>query len=327
MRGHRLTEETLLRNRRLKDNETIEMLSQALAEMCQQMGKNEDELMNIFIQALPAQPYQTTIMAANPKTLTETLQIAKGVEAMNLQPERRRRGGHSDMYTMISEMSLTDDIVNHKEETRAQLEAQATRMAAMESRLKEALSGKSQSIGNGNQEQGSKPRNTRDGETTPVPPQYSGTPRGPASRSGTQRFQRQGPRGQGGQGYGNQGHGGQFYGNQGFGNQGYGNQNYGNQGYGWNQNYGGYRSPGPRMAPYGGQFGGQNRMPNPNYRARCYQCGDPNHIVRNCPQIQQLQAAAARSDSSQDYSNYIHVPLDQFKQLLALDKERKENPK
>ena len=86
------------------------MLYQALAEMCQQMGKNEDELMNVFIQALPAQPYQTTIMAANPKCLTETLQIAKGVEAMNLHPEGRRRGRHADMYTMMTEMSLTDDI-------------------------------------------------------------------------------------------------------------------------------------------------------------------------------------------------------------------------
>ncbi len=68
----------------------METLYQSLAEMCQQMGKSEDELMNVLIQALPAQPYWTTIMAANPKNLTDTLQIAKGVEAMNWQPEGNR---------------------------------------------------------------------------------------------------------------------------------------------------------------------------------------------------------------------------------------------
>ncbi len=55
------------------------------------MGKDEDELMNVLIQALPSQPYRTMIMAANPKNPTDTLQIAKGVEAMNWQPEGNRR--------------------------------------------------------------------------------------------------------------------------------------------------------------------------------------------------------------------------------------------
>ena len=94
----------------------MEMLYQALAEMFQQRGKDEDEWMNVLIQALPSQPYWTTIMAANPQSLSDTLQIAKGVEAMNLQPDSGHRRKQTDMYTMMSKMSITDDIEQHKEE-------------------------------------------------------------------------------------------------------------------------------------------------------------------------------------------------------------------
>ena len=72
--------------------------------------------MNILIQALPSQPYRTTIMTANPKNLIHTLQIAKGVEAMNWQQDGNRRRKQRDMYTMMSEMSLTDDMKEHSEE-------------------------------------------------------------------------------------------------------------------------------------------------------------------------------------------------------------------
>ncbi len=135
IKGHCLTQETLLRSRKLKENETVETLYQALAELCQQMGKDEDELMNILIQALPAQPYRTTIMAANPQNLTDALQIAKGVEAMNLQPDAGRCRKQTDMYTMMSELSITDDIEQYKEEMRQQMEAQEAKMAALESKL------------------------------------------------------------------------------------------------------------------------------------------------------------------------------------------------
>ena len=140
------------------------MLYQALAEMCQQMGKNEDELMSVFIQALPPHPYQTTIMAANLKTLTETLQIAKGVEAMNLQPEGHRRRQHTDMYTMMSEMNLTDDMEHHKEEMRAQLDARATKMAAMESKLNKAFSNRETTDSSGNQGSDAISGNAQSGE-------------------------------------------------------------------------------------------------------------------------------------------------------------------
>ena len=68
--------------------------------------------------------------------MTDTLQIATGVEAMHWQPEGNRHRNQMDMYKMMTEMSLTDDMQQHKEEVQQQMEAQQAKMAAIESKLK-----------------------------------------------------------------------------------------------------------------------------------------------------------------------------------------------
>ncbi len=77
------------------------------------------------------------------------------------------------MYTMISEISITDDIEQHKEEMRQQMEAQQAKMAALETKLKSATNNIPESSTDGSESR-QKQNNAQGGETNPPQPRNTG---------------------------------------------------------------------------------------------------------------------------------------------------------